>query len=493
MQFFAKEIHLDQYGKATNFRLHSMGKPHMRAFHMAWISFMVAFFAWYSIPPLISYIASDLKVSSKDVYDSNVVAVTATIVARFVVGPLCERFGPRRVMATILIVGSIPCAMTGLLRSAGGLIGLRLVIGILGAAFIPCQFWATQMFSPSVIGTANAITAGWGNMGAGITYLLMPAIFGGIRSHLPLSKAWRVVFVIPAAACILVAICDLLFATDTPHGDWFRKEEDIEENIPPKELGKPSVEPDFSDTKAAGALKDDAIYKDGGVTTKVIAADDESIHDVRRNESVLSAFLGFFKMLVRPPVLIMVCVYACSFGIELAIDNVIGLVYEKNFHLNPSRAAYIGSIFGLLNICSRLSGGLFSDFMAHRFRLPGRILALLIGMLFEGAFLIGFSFGLTSLKTSILLMVFFSIFVQAVCGLTFGIVPFIDPSNNGKVMGIVGAGGNLGGLIFNLMFRGFGPRYPGAFLCLGCVCLGVSVIGCALLRVQNKTVWSLLR
>lgn len=38
---------------------------------------------------------------------------------------MCERFGPRRVMATILISGAIPCAMTGLLKNAAGLIGLR--------------------------------------------------------------------------------------------------------------------------------------------------------------------------------------------------------------------------------------------------------------------------------------------------------------------------------------------------------------------------------
>ena len=40
---------------------------------------MTAFFSWYSIPPLISYIAADLGISASQIYDSNVVAVTATI------------------------------------------------------------------------------------------------------------------------------------------------------------------------------------------------------------------------------------------------------------------------------------------------------------------------------------------------------------------------------------------------------------------------------
>lgn len=38
---------------------------------------------------------------------------------------MCERFGPRRVMATILIVGAIPCGLTGLLANSAGLIVLR--------------------------------------------------------------------------------------------------------------------------------------------------------------------------------------------------------------------------------------------------------------------------------------------------------------------------------------------------------------------------------
>ena len=345
------------------------------------------------------------------------------------------------------------------------------------------------MFSPSVVGTANAIAGGWGNMGAGVTYLVMPAIYGGIRHYLPVSKAWRVVFVIPAGICILVAILVILFSTDTPHGDWLKPNDQTDEatdGLPSMEKGQKRA----SEKSPAKISVGKADSKDDEAAAEVLPADDENfIEDVKRDESTLSTIRNFFKVLTKPAVLIMMCTYACSFGVELGIDNVIGQAYEKEFHLNPSKAAYIGSVFGLLNICSRLSGGLFSDFMAHRLQIPGRILALLIGMVLEGVFLIGFSVGLVSLSTSITLMAFFSFFVEAVCGLTFGIVPFIDPVNNGKVMGIVGAAGTLGGLIFNLMFLGFGTHYASAFLCLGCVALGVAIIGCASLRVQNYTIW----
>jgi NNP family nitrate/nitrite transporter-like MFS transporter len=488
MQFFAKEIIVDQHGKATNFRLHSLQYPHMRSLHLAWISFMVAFLAWYSIPPLMPYIASDLKASANEVYDSNVAAVSATIGARLVVGPFCERYGPRRVMAVLLLAGAIPCAMTGLLHDKNGLIILRFVIGILGATFVPTQFWATQMFSPSIVGTANAITGGWGNLGAGVTYLIMPAIYDGIRRHLPQSKTWRIVYIFPALICILVAIADLMFGADTPQGDWSKVRQSE-----PEVAVLPAVKEKEKETELDAVDEMDKDKDSNDVVIKTVARvyDEESIRDVKRDESPLMAMIGSFKVLAKPSVLIMVAAYACSFGIELAIDNVIGKVFLVKFKLNPSTAAYIGSIFGLLNIFSRLTGGLFSDFMAHRLHLPGRILALLLSMALEGVFLIGFSYGLISLTSSITLMVFFSFFVQHVCGSTFAIVPFIDPVNNGKVMGIVGAGGNLGGLLFNIMFRGFGNRFEAAFLCLGCITLGVAIIGCALLRVQNKWIWDL--
>ncbi|KAI9496940.1 major facilitator superfamily domain-containing protein [Zychaea mexicana] len=505
IQVFAKRLLLDQHGKATNFRLHTLQFPHMRALHLAWLSFMVAFMSWYAIPPIVYHIAEDLGISSVEIYDSNMAAVSITIVARLVVGPLCERYGPRRVMALILVCGSIPCGMTGLITNGAGLIGLRCVIGILGATFVPCQFWTTQMFAPSVLGTANAMSAGWGNMGAGITYLLMPAIYDGILSHTTNAIAWRTTFIIPCCICLLVAGLDFFCATDTPHGDWLklRGSEQDSSNASSSEVSSTDENPDPKAEKgqqhvvaANPVVSEGTVSLEKGAFTGVEekgaftgVEDSESLQDVKRNESIKDAFFGFLCVLCKPAVLIMIVHYACSFGTELAVDNVIGQVFREQFALDNSTASYIGSIFGLLNIVSRLSGGLFSDYLAKRYYLSGRILAHCICMVLEGIFLIAFSFSLVNLTTAIVLMIFFSFFVQAVCGSTFGIVPFVDPLNNGKVMGIVGAGGNLGGLIFNLMFREFSSNFESAFLCLGCIALGTGLIGNAILRVQGKMIW----
>lgn len=40
------------------------------------------------------------------------------------------------------------------------------------ACFVCCQYWCTAMFSPNVVGTANAFAGGWGNLGGGATQLV---------------------------------------------------------------------------------------------------------------------------------------------------------------------------------------------------------------------------------------------------------------------------------------------------------------------------------
>jgi NNP family nitrate/nitrite transporter-like MFS transporter len=96
-----------------------------------------------------------------------------------------------------------------------------------------------------------------------------------------------------------------------------------------------------------------------------------------------------------------------------------------------------------MNLFSRLSGGLFADYLNRKWKIPGRILAQLIIITLEGCLLIGFSYSLGRLDSSITMMILFSFFVQAACGSTFSLAPFVDPANSGTVMGIVGAGGKL--------------------------------------------------
>src|SRR5436190_10105728 len=127
-------------------------------------------------------------------------------------------------MAALLMISAIPVGLSGLVTSATGLIIARFFIGVIGATFVPCQFWTTQMFSSSVVGSANALVGGWGNMGGGATYILMPLVFNAINSRLLSDHlSWRVAMAIPAGLCLVVGLVCLLFSDDCPQGDWSRR------------------------------------------------------------------------------------------------------------------------------------------------------------------------------------------------------------------------------------------------------------------------------
>ena len=50
---------------------------------------------------------------------------------------------------------------------------MRFCMGAGGAAFVVTQYWTTTMFANNIVGTANATTAGWGNLGGGVTQMLI--------------------------------------------------------------------------------------------------------------------------------------------------------------------------------------------------------------------------------------------------------------------------------------------------------------------------------
>ncbi len=107
----------------------------------------------------------------------------------------------RRAYTALLILGSIPVALIGLSQNFETFLIFRLLIGVIGASFVITQFHTSIMFAPNVVGTANATTAGWGNLGGAVTQLVMPLILTGIMFFAANEAlGWRVAMVIPGAA-----------------------------------------------------------------------------------------------------------------------------------------------------------------------------------------------------------------------------------------------------------------------------------------------------
>jgi NNP family nitrate/nitrite transporter-like MFS transporter len=100
--------------KATSLRIFSFSTPAMRAFHLSWLGFFVCFYAWFAVAPLMPVIKGEFGLTKGQIANINIAAVGVTVLARLLIGPLCDKYGPRRTYAALLTLGALPVLGIGL-------------------------------------------------------------------------------------------------------------------------------------------------------------------------------------------------------------------------------------------------------------------------------------------------------------------------------------------------------------------------------------------
>lgn len=401
----------------TKLNIFSLKGVQMKTFHITWLMFFVCFFGWFGLAPLMPTIRAELHLTKGEVGNCIIASVSATIIARLFIGKLCDVWGPRKTAIRLLLIGSLPVFLVGLAHSYTTFLLFRLAIGVIGASFVITQFHTSMMFAPKLKGTANAITGGWGNLGGGVTNMVMPLIFAAIVGFgYTKAEAWRYAMIVPGVMMLIIAFLYWKYTKDTPNGNY----DEVGYNV-----GK-STKTDWS------VLADWRIW---------------------------ALTIG----------------YAMCFGMELTFDNVASLHFVDSFHLSQSTAGFWAGIFGFMNLFARALGGIVSDKVGGKFGMRGKGL-LLAGVLFlEGVGLILFAQA-GSLMMAIITMLTFALFLKMSNGATFGIVPFVNTKNVGLVSGIVGAGGNLGGMMFGFLFKSNAITYVQAFTYIGFIVISVSFI-----------------
>lgn len=386
--------------KATRIDLFNLKTIQMRTFHLTWFAFFLCFFGWFGIAPLMAVVRQDLGLTKEQIGNTIIASVAITVIFRLIIGRLCDRIGPRLTYTWLLILGSLPVMGIGLSTTYESFLLFRLAIGVIGASFVITQYHTSVMFAPNVVGTANATTAGWGNLGGGVTQLVMPLVFAAVVS-LGANEflGWRLAMIIPGFVLLLTGIAYYFLTQDCPDGNY-------------KELREEG---------------------------KLPAADD------KENVSFMQAAKDY-------RVWALFFVYAACFGVELTINNIAALYYFDNFELSLKTAGMIAAMFGLMNIFARTLGGYFSDRYAQKYGLSGRVGFLFAVLFLEGLALIFFS-QMSILIFAIFSMIIFSLFTQMAEGATYGVVPFINKRALGSVAGIVGAGGNAGAVAAGFLFR----------------------------------------
>jgi NNP family nitrate/nitrite transporter-like MFS transporter len=288
------------------------------------------------------------------------------------------------------------------------------------------------------------MAGGWGNLGGGFVQAFIPGVFELFKAMgCAVDLAWRLSLLVPAFFFLLVGLFIWNFSDDCPEGKWC-----------------------------------------------------DRIRVVKEEGSKESKWDVFNKAVLNRNTIPLVLLYGCCFGIELFVNNAAALFLYEQFLtdsgeniLTQSTAGLIASMFGLMNLFARALGGWASDKAAAKYGIAGRFWVLLITTCGTGGMMI--IFGVTKiLPLAMIFLVLFSLNVQAAEGATFGIVPFVDPEHKGVVSGLVGAGGNLGAVIWGLIYKQFGQNNMEreGFICIGCVVISSGFL-CAILKIRGRSMF----
>ncbi len=385
--------------KATKLDLLNIKSLPTRTFWITSIAFFICFFAWFGIVPFMPDVERDLGLTPSQKWNSIILAVTGTVFARLLIGMLCDKYGPRLCYTYLLLLGAIPVILLGFVQTPMQFMICRLFIGFIGASFVITQFHTSIMFAPNIVGTANATSAGWGNLGGGANRLGMPLIAAAVVSFgVADEAAWRYAMVIAGIVCLLMGIIYFFFTKDTPEGN-------------------------FSELKKDGSLP-------------LLTKDEASFMSALKDYRVWILFL----------------VYAACFGIELTVYGTMDDYLQNRFGLDRMTAGNLVLSFALMNIFARTLGGYFGDLSGKLRGLRGRVLFLALILAAEGIMLSVFSVT-TSLVLGMIFLIAFSLTVQMAEGATFSVVPFINKKAIGSISGIVGAGGNVGAFLAAMLLK----------------------------------------
>ncbi|MDP9046525.1 MAG: MFS transporter, partial [Bacteroidota bacterium] len=282
----------------TKLNIFSVKGIQMRTFHITWLMFFVCFFGWFGLAPLMPTIRAELHLTKGQVGNIIIASVTATIIARLLIGKLCDTWGPRKTAVRLLLIGSLPVFLVGLSHTYTTFLLFRLAIGVIGASFVITQFHTSMMFGPNIKGTANAVTGGWGNLGGGATNMVMPLIFAAIVGFgYTSAEAWRYAMIVPGVMMLIIAYLYYKYTKDTPNGNY-------------DEVGY---------IKGKSSKTDWSVLADWRIWALTLA-------------------------------------YAMCFGMEITFDNVASLHFVDTFHLSQSRAGFWAGIFGFMNLFARALG-----------------------------------------------------------------------------------------------------------------------------------------
>ncbi len=475
-------------------RLLDFKQERIRTLHYTWIAFFMTFYVWFNMAPLsTTMLDSEGWLTEEHIKILLIANVALTIPARIVVGALIDRFGARVVFSGLLITMALPAVVFALGTTFVQLLVARLVLSSVGAGFVIGIKMVAQWFPPKYIGRAEGFYAGWGNFGSAFAAMTLPwfAItvmdgWFGLGDN-----AWRWAMGVNGLVMGTYGVMYYFLVRDVPDGRTLHKTKKTE----------PMMVTSYGDLiqylvwsiplmGALGVLawRISNVNIDGepvistGVLWFIYAV--LALVYVVHATKTLQINLPYLRRGVPAgekyhwgSVAALNSTYFANFGAELAVVSMLPAFYELTFAplttsagrplVTATVAGVVAASFAFVNLVARPLGGYLSDRMTNRKR---TMLVYMLGIV-AGFFLMAFigkwdgtldadglrtvvpTFGgVWWLVVAVIITIFASVFVQGAEGATFAIIPMINKRMTGQIAGMAGAYGNVGAVIYLVIF-----------------------------------------
>ncbi len=455
----------------------AFGDPKIKTLHFTWFAFFLTFVVWFNHAPLLVFMKEAFDMTSQQVKALMILNVALTIPARIVIGILVDKFGPRKVYSSLLVMSGVICLIFASAQTYEQLAMMRFFMGFVGAGFVIGIRMVGEWFPHKSVGIAEGIYGGWGNFGSAAAAMTLPTlalIYGG-------EDGWRYALGTTGVIASVYGLFYYQVARDTPKGSTYFK---------PKKAGGLEVTSwgDFYlylfmnipmyaalavlawklSPSGVALLSQTAVYIIWAGLVALYIFQTSQIWAV--NKENLTQGVSEHDKYHFKQVAILDWSYFVTFGSELAVVSMLPLFFLETFeNLDPVKAGLLASGFAFMNLVARPTGGWFSDRFGRR-----KALMILIGGLAVGYFVLGQVDSNWWIPAAVIATMCCSFFVQAGEGAVFAVVPLIKRRMTGQIAGMAGAYGNVGAVTY-LTVLSF-VDYSTFFIVIGCSALVVFFI-----------------
>jgi len=435
----------------TRINLLNFGDPKIKTLHITWFAFFLTFVVWFSHAPLMVFIKEAFDLSTPQVKALLILNVALTIPSRIIIGILVDKFGPRKVYSSLLVISSFICLGFATAETYERLALFRFLLGFVGAGFVIGIRMVGEWFPAKQVGVAEGIYGGWGNFGSAAGAMTLPTIalmFGG-------DDGWRYALGLTGVLAGIYGVFYFFTAQNTPKGSTYFK---------PKKSGGLEVTSwgDFwfyllmnipmyialavlawkLSPSGVGLLTDSAVNIIYVVLVALYVFQVSQIWKV--NKENLTHGVPEIQRYKFKQVAVLDWAYFVTFGSELAVVSMLPLFFLETFEgLSPVKAGLLASGFAFMNLVARPTGGWFSDHLGRR-----KSLLFLIGSLACGYLVLWQVDSTWWIPVAVIATMCCSFFVQAGEGAVFAVVPLVQRRMTGQIAGMAGAYGNVGAVCY---------------------------------------------